>query len=81
MEGRRDPLIGLKENVIIGKLIPAGTGLDRYRNVTVDATDEAKAERYPTRLFGAETTFDEGDLSFVDYETFSTEEFNPEKFS
>ncbi len=31
MEGKSDPLIGLKENVIIGKLIPAGTGLSRYR--------------------------------------------------
>ena len=81
MEGRRDPLIGLKENVIIGKLIPAGTGLDKYRNVTVEATEEAKAERYPARLFGTETTFDEGDLSFVDYESFSTEEFNPENYS
>lgn len=81
MEGRRDPLIGLKENVIIGKLIPAGTGLDKYRNVTVEATEEAKAERYPTRLFGADTMFDEGDLAFVDYETFSTDEFNPENLS
>jgi DNA-directed RNA polymerase subunit beta' len=31
LKGRRDPLLGLKENVIIGKLIPAGTGMDRYR--------------------------------------------------
>ena len=31
-----DPLIGLKENVIIGKLIPAGTGMKRYRNVKLD---------------------------------------------
>ncbi len=34
MEGKSDPLMGLKENVIIGKLIPAGTGLPRYRDVT-----------------------------------------------
>ncbi len=33
IKGRTDPLIGLKENVIIGKLIPAGTGMSRYRNV------------------------------------------------
>jgi len=32
---KRDPLLGLKENVIIGKLIPAGTGMSRYRNVRV----------------------------------------------
>ena len=31
-----DPLIGLKENVIIGKLIPAGTGMKRYRSVKLD---------------------------------------------
>ena len=33
IKGKEDPLIGLKENVIIGKLIPAGTGLRRYRDV------------------------------------------------
>jgi DNA-directed RNA polymerase subunit beta' len=36
INGKVDPLIGLKENVIIGKLIPAGTGLRRYRNVKID---------------------------------------------
>ncbi|GAB7192514.1 DNA-directed RNA polymerase subunit beta' [Kineococcus sp. NUM-3379] len=46
MEGRSDPLLGLKENVIIGKLIPAGTGLPRYRNVRVEPTEEAKATMY-----------------------------------
>ena len=35
IKGKVDPLLGLKENVIIGKLIPAGIGLKRYRNVTV----------------------------------------------
>ena len=34
VKGKKDPLIGLKENVIIGSIIPAGTGLPRYRNVT-----------------------------------------------
>jgi len=43
---KRDPLLGLKENVIIGKLIPAGTGLSRYRNVRVEPTEEAKAKLY-----------------------------------
>ncbi len=51
MEGKSDPLVGLKENVIIGQLIPAGTGLSKYRNVSVEATEEAKAERYPNRIF------------------------------
>ena len=36
INGKVDHLIGLKENVIIGKLIPAGTGMKRYRNVTLD---------------------------------------------
>jgi DNA-directed RNA polymerase subunit beta' len=35
--GKVDPLIGLKENVIIGKLIPAGTGMPRYRQLKVTA--------------------------------------------
>jgi len=48
MSGRSDPLLGLKENVIIGKLIPAGTGLPRYGNVEVEPTEEAKAELYPS---------------------------------
>ncbi|MDR2257062.1 MAG: DNA-directed RNA polymerase subunit beta' [Arthrobacter sp.] len=46
MEGKSDPLLGLKENVIIGKLIPAGTGLDRYTQVNVEPTEEAKASFY-----------------------------------
>ena len=43
IHAKSDPLLGLKENVIIGKLIPAGTGLARYRNVRVEPTEEAKA--------------------------------------
>ncbi|NBO07795.1 MAG: DNA-directed RNA polymerase subunit beta' [Actinobacteria bacterium] len=43
---KSDPLLGLKENVIIGKLIPAGTGLPRYRNIKVEPTEEAKAAVY-----------------------------------
>lgn len=42
IHGKVDPLIGLKENVIIGKLIPAGTGMKRYRSVKLD-TDAVKA--------------------------------------
>ena len=36
IKGKVDPLLGLKENVIIGKLIPAGTGMERYRNLEID---------------------------------------------
>ncbi|HIV23946.1 MAG TPA: DNA-directed RNA polymerase subunit beta' [Candidatus Merdiplasma excrementigallinarum] len=43
IKGKIDPLIGLKENVIIGKLIPAGTGMKRYRNVHLN-TDDMKPE-------------------------------------
>lgn len=43
---RSDKLIGLKENVIIGKLIPAGTGIARYRNISVEPTEEARASAY-----------------------------------
>ncbi|MFO7173819.1 MAG: DNA-directed RNA polymerase subunit beta', partial [Bacillota bacterium] len=40
IKGKRDPLLGLKENVIIGKLIPAGTGMSRYRNIKIYTYDE-----------------------------------------
>ncbi len=46
INGRSDSLRGLKENVIIGKLIPAGTGLERYRNIRVEPTEEARAAAY-----------------------------------
>ncbi|MCZ0204033.1 DNA-directed RNA polymerase subunit beta' [Streptomyces achromogenes] len=46
INAKSDSLIGLKENVIIGKLIPAGTGLSRYRNIRVEPTEEAKAAMY-----------------------------------
>ncbi|MBR5468734.1 MAG: DNA-directed RNA polymerase subunit beta', partial [Firmicutes bacterium] len=45
IKGKVDPLIGLKENVILGKLIPAGTGMTRYRNITIEpGLAEAMAE-------------------------------------
>ncbi len=77
MEGKSDPLVGLKENVIIGQLIPAGTGLHKYRNVSVEATEEAKAERYPNRIFTDDSVFSESDLSFVDFDSFSSDDFSP----
>jgi len=40
IKGKTDRLLGLKENVIIGKLIPAGTGMSRYRNLEVSADDQ-----------------------------------------
>ncbi|AEF93109.1 DNA-directed RNA polymerase subunit beta' [Desulfotomaculum nigrificans CO-1-SRB] len=44
IKGKLDPLVGLKENVIIGKLVPAGTGMSRYRNIEVVTEDQAKQE-------------------------------------
>jgi DNA-directed RNA polymerase subunit beta' len=46
INARSDSLLGLKENVIIGKLIPAGTGTSRYRNIRVEPTEEARAAAY-----------------------------------
>ena len=43
IRGDKDPLIGLKENVIIGKLIPAGTGMQRYRQVVTNTSAEQTA--------------------------------------
>ena len=56
---RTDNLMGLKENVILGKLIPAGTGMPQYRHIRVDPTEEAKEAMYPSF-----TTYD--DLSYPD---------------
>jgi DNA-directed RNA polymerase subunit beta' len=81
LDRREDPLVGLKENVIIGKLIPAGTGLGVYRNITVEATEEAKAEKYPNRIWSEPVQssdfsdeFSPADLSFTSIENYSAEE-------
>jgi DNA-directed RNA polymerase subunit beta' len=55
IHARSDPLLGLKENVIIGKLIPAGTGMPRYRGVRVEPTEDARSSVYPA------TAYDEPD--------------------
>ena len=44
IKGKIDPLLGLKENVIIGKLIPAGTGMSRYRNIRLHKAGAAPTE-------------------------------------
>ncbi|MBO1914355.1 hypothetical protein J4G37_57235, partial [Microvirga sp. 3-52] len=46
IRGKMDELLGLKENVIIGKLVPAGTGMQRYRQIEMDhATLEGGDEK------------------------------------
>ena len=46
IEGKVDRLLGLKENVIIGKLIPAATGLKRYRNIEIGPSEKVPKEAY-----------------------------------
>jgi DNA-directed RNA polymerase subunit beta' len=46
IDGRADSLVGLKENIIIGKLIPAGTGMERYRDFDLDAPDYIPMEYF-----------------------------------
>ena len=44
IRGKKDHLLGLKENVIIGKIIPAGTGMARYRNLEPQAVNEVETD-------------------------------------
>jgi DNA-directed RNA polymerase subunit beta' len=63
ISAKSDPLLGLKENVILGKLIPAGTGLAQYRNIRVEPTEEAKAAMYSLPEYAtdyADYTFGQG---------------------
>lgn len=61
IKGKVDPLIGLKENVIIGKLIPAGTGMKRYRSVKLDCDDKVNT------LTGMDDELDFGE-DFVEFD-------------
>ena len=70
INGRSDSLRGLKENVIIGKLIPAGTGLERYRNVRVEPTEEARAAAYSV------TGYDSYDYEFGGGQAVALDDFD-----
>ena len=59
IKGKVDPLIGLKENVIIGKLIPAGTGMKRYRDVKLSTDENFNMSR---QMMDEEISFDDGNL-------------------
>ncbi|MEJ7648563.1 MAG: DNA-directed RNA polymerase subunit beta' [Nakamurella sp.] len=61
INAKSDKLVGLKENVIIGKLIPAGTGIARYRDIQVNPTEEARAAAYALPSF-ADDTYYSGDF-------------------
>ncbi|MCI8378387.1 MAG: DNA-directed RNA polymerase subunit beta' [Lachnospiraceae bacterium] len=67
IKGKVDPLVGLKENVIIGKLIPAGTGMKCYRSVQLD-TDEAAEEFLRQREAAASSYLEDDDKAKADEE-------------
>ena len=69
MNGKSDPLLGLKENVILGKLIPAGTGLARYSDIEVEPTEEVKTALLTRVVTSQEMFTNEGTpLDDVPYE-------------
>ncbi len=70
IHGKSDSLLGLKENVILGKLIPAGTGLDRYRNIRVEPTAEARAKAYAITYDPFDYDFGNGTGAVVPLEDF-----------
>ena len=64
IKGKHDPLLGLKENVIIGKLIPAGTGMSRYRNLTIQPEgQDLDEEGRPKNAFLLESDYAMDDLA------------------
>ena len=87
IKSKRDPLLGLKENVIIGKLIPAGTGMSRYKDIDIDVTvldhkpealvamEEARLAKAEAEVNGDEIQeYVEGDLDVEAPATLSEEE-------
>ena len=68
ISAKSDPLLGLKENVIIGKLIPAGTGMSRYRNLLVKIKPEAIPEYWLARQREQAEERGEPDYGFGDGE-------------
>ncbi|HEV3213106.1 MAG TPA: DNA-directed RNA polymerase subunit beta' [Acidimicrobiales bacterium] len=54
IDGKKDDLLGLKENIIIGKLIPAGSGMDHYREIRLDMPDAVTAPDWASFSTGDE---------------------------
>ena len=78
IKGKVDPLIGLKENVIIGKLIPAGTGMKRYRDVKLSTDENFNMSR---QMMDEEISFDDGNLeedALDEDASFEEDDFAPE---
>ena len=70
IKGKIDPLIGLKENVIIGKLIPAGTGMKRYRSIHLDSDIDENAELDVDDLMGEDIfTEEDGEINETDLDS------------
>jgi DNA-directed RNA polymerase subunit beta' len=81
IHARSDSLVGLKENVIIGKLIPAGTGMQRYRTLRVEPTEEARSAAYPAMGYRGDGFDGEGyDTGYGDggYDAAPRQPFAPE---
>ncbi|MCQ2506428.1 MAG: DNA-directed RNA polymerase subunit beta' [Lachnospiraceae bacterium] len=76
VRGKEDPLLGIKENVIIGKLIPAGTGLKKYRDVTLDTDQYDYTEPYD----GDYSYDDPADTVSFDMNDFDDEEPETDEF-
>ena len=73
IKGKVDPLIGLKENVLIGKLIPAGTGMKRYRSVRLDSD-------YARDINTDEYSFEEYSEELADSDEFASDDFTSENY-
>ncbi|MBR3599484.1 MAG: carboxypeptidase regulatory-like domain-containing protein, partial [Lachnospiraceae bacterium] len=74
IKGKVDPLIGLKENVLIGKLIPAGTGMKRYRDVKLDTGEEDIVEEVEEDVVAIATEVAEPEADAINPEDDSTDE-------
>ena len=90
IKGKIDPLIGLKENVIIGKLIPAGTGMRRYRTTrlstdkeimgTIDVDEEDVFIDDDTQRLPEDEFIEDGFEESYDEDAFEEESFEDESY-
>ncbi|MDR0570963.1 MAG: DNA-directed RNA polymerase subunit beta' [Clostridiales Family XIII bacterium] len=78
IKGKTDKLMGLKENVIIGKLIPAGTGMKRYKNVSVDyGVNTEYMESFNNYIYEEDEDLPEEDYAELGGMTLVADEFVP----
>jgi DNA-directed RNA polymerase subunit beta' len=86
INGKIDPLIGLKENVILGKLIPAGTGMKRYRSVKLDSdmeeelilSEDFEDDNYQNFNYSDDAMDD--DLDSIELDEFEDDDLSDEDF-